>query len=50
MLQITDAHLVTDTHLAGARANFVAVPAKTLAEAIAERPPGRQTWLNGIKQ
>ena len=34
----------------GARADFVAVPAETLAEAIAERPPGRQTWINGIKR
>lgn len=34
----------------GARADFFALPAETLAEAIAERPRERQVWIGGRKQ
>ncbi len=34
----------------GAAASFVALPAESIAEAIAERPRGRTVWLAGIKQ
>jgi cytosine deaminase len=34
----------------GAPASFVALPAESLAEAIAERPRSRTVWLAGIKQ
>lgn len=34
----------------GARADLVALPAETLAEAIAERPRPRQVWIAGVRQ
>ena len=34
----------------GARADFFAVPAETLAEAIAERPRERKVWIAGIRR